>query len=444
MTDMLEAPPVDDFVPPQDVRAEQSILGSWLLSKRAIEDCESIIRPCDFYRPAHETIAEAILALHADGEPADTVTVGAWLDERKALDRVGGQTYLHQLVQSVPTTANADYYAEIVVEQAALRRVEAVGTDMVSSVRRRLGDAADIVEKARADIDAVAEQTARHAEPSVARDVYAAIEALESDPGIPTPWADLTAALGGWGRGRVYYVGARPAKGKSLIGMCAAIDAARRGHHAFIASMEMSRTEIYQRMLCNVGSVDGIRMMRRTLTKDDYERLSRAAAHIAELPLTVVDDSAQRVVDIRSAARTASRKGTLGLIVVDYLQLMSSGQRAESRQVEVAAFSRGLKLLARELDVPVIVLAQLNRGPEARHDRRPTMGDLRESGSQEQDGDAVILLHRDPDGDTPDVLELLVEKHRHGPGNLIVQTRWEGQYSRISDLEWSPSRKASA
>ncbi len=443
MTDLLEAPVPDEYAPPQDIPAEQSVLGSWLLSKRAIDDCEHLVRPTDFYRPAHETIAEAILALHLTGEPADTITVADWLSERKALARVGGQAYLHQLVQGVPTSANADHYAEIVAEHAMMRRVGDVGTRIVTDVRERLAGPGDILAKARADLDDVAESVTR-TEPSVAQDVYAAIEALESDPGIPTPWADLTAALGGWGRGRVYYIGARPAKGKSLVGMCAAIDAARRGHHALIASMEMSRTEIYQRMLCNVGSVEGTRMMRRTLTQDDYRRLSTAAAHIAGLPLTVVDDSAQRVVDIRSACRTASRRQSLGLVVIDYLQLMTSGQRVESRQVEVAGFSRGLKLLARELDVPVIVLAQLNRGPEARHDRRPTMGDLRESGSQEQDGDAVILLHRDPDGDQPDVLELLVDKHRHGPGNLVVKTRWEGQYSRISDLEWSPSGQVSA
>lgn len=435
-----QAPPPAEAIPPQDIDAERQVLGSWLISPRAIDDCESVLAASDFYRPLHELIASAILAQHAAGEPVDAVTIADRIGSQ--LTRYGGTPYLFELVGEVVTPANAQYHAEIVAKAATMRRLESVATKILAETRRGDADPSDLIESARADLDLAAEQATERGGQSTASDVYAAIDALDAEPGIPTPWSDLTAALGGWRRGGLYFVGARPGKGKSVVGMCAALDAARRGHHALIASLEMSKTEIYQRMLCHVGTVDASRMMRRTLTHADYESLSTAAGHIAGLPITVVDDAAQRVVDIRSSARTASRRHPLGLIVVDYLQLMVSGMRVESRQVEVAAFSRGLKLLARELDVPVIVLAQLNRGPEARHDKRPTMGDLRESGSQEQDGDAVILLHRDPEND-PDVLELMLAKHRHGPADLVVRTRWEGQHSRITDLPFVPRGIAS-
>lgn len=438
---MIDAPPPDEAIPPQDLDAERQVLAAWLTSPRAIDDCEGTVSPGDFYRPLHETIAAACLDLRSAGEPVDSVTVGDRLGA--GLLRWGGTAVLHEIVQSLVTAANAAYHAEIVAAHASRRRLEDVAQSILTSTRASDVDPTDLIEQARAALDAAAERAATRHAASTSTDVYAAIEALDAEPGIPTPWRDLTAALGGWRRGAVYFVGARPGKGKSVVGMCAALDAARRGYHALIASLEMSRTEIYQRMLCHVGSVDGTRMMRRTLTKADYESLSSAAGHIAALPITVIDDAAQRVVDIRAAARSASRVHPLGLIVVDYLQLMSSGQRVESRQVEVANFSRGLKLLARELDVPVIVLAQLNRGPEQRHDKRPTMGDLRESGSQEQDADAVILLHRDPDGPNPDDLELMLAKHRHGPADLVVRTSWEGRYSRISDHVWARSGAAS-
>lgn len=436
---LLDEPPVpDEYLPPQDLAAEMAVLGSWMLSRSAIEDCADVVTPADFYRPAHEQIARAALALHGEGEPVDAVTVADRLTASGDLARAGGAVYLHQLVGAVPVAAAAEWHARIVGQKAALRRLEGVGTRILSSVRTGQVDPLDLIEAARADLDAAADRAARRGEPSTAEDVYAAIAALDDEFGIPTPWKDLNEAIGGWRPGGLYFVGARPGKGKSVVGMCAALDAARRGHHAVIASLEMSRTEIFQRMLCHVGSVDGTHMMRRTLSERDHRALAKAATHIAGLPLTVVDDAAQRVVDIRSTVRSASRRGKVGLIVVDYLQLMSSGQRVESRQVEVAAFSRGLKLLAREANAPVIVLAQLNRMAESRHDKRPGLADLRESGSQEQDGDAVLLLHRDPEN-APDVLEVLVAKHRHGPSDQVVRLRWEGQHSRAVDVPWSPS-----
>ena len=438
MTDLatLDAEPVpDEHVPPQDLRAEMSTLGSMLLARDAIEECLPILRASDFYRPAHELIYDAIVSLHGAGEPVDAVTVADELHRRALLPRIGGPVYLHDLVGSVPTAANVGHYAAIVAERAIARRLVEAGTRIVQIGRAATQDAAEAIETARAAVDAVAESRARTSAPSTSQDVYAALEDLERDSaGIPTPWRDLTEALGGWRPGSVYVVGARPGTGKTLVGIAAALDAARRGHRAHVASLEMSKSELYQRMLSAVASVDMGRMLHRRLHSDDWTALGKAAAHIAGLPITVSDDGAQRVVDIRSDARDLSRHGKVGVIVVDYLQLMSSGSRVESRQVEVAGFSRSLKLLARELECPVIVLSQLNRGPEQRADKRPTMADLRESGSVEQDADAVLLLHRDADKD-PDRLSVFIEKHRHGEGHKRVELVWQARYARLGDSQ---------
>ena len=438
-----DEPPPDENLPPQDLHAEQSVLGGMLLSKAACDDALEILRPENFYRPAHELIFDTIAAIHLAGNPADSITVADEMTKRGTLQRAGGQSYLHDLIQAVPTAANAGYYAEIVAEKATLRRLVEAGTRIVSFGRGQgEGGVADMVERARAEVDTVAEATHRGRETSIAQDVYAALEDLEHErTGIPTPWIDLTEALGGFRPGSVYVVGARPGRGKTLVGVGIALDAARRGHHAHIASLEMSKTELYHRMLASVGSVDMGRMLHHRLTADDWQDLSVAAGHIAKLPITVDDNAGQRVIDIRAKARSLSRTTKLGVIVVDYLQLMSSGGKVESRQVEVSAFSRGLKLLARELEVPVIVLSQLNRNPESRSDKRPTMADLRESGAVEQDADCVILLHRDEDK-TPDLLHLNIEKHRHGRNNLTVELKWQAQFARLGDNRqtWVPER----
>ena len=432
-------PPPDENLPSQDLTAERAVIGGIMLSRDALDECLEILVPSDFYRPVHEQIFTAAAALHAQGEPVDAITVGDWLDAHKAGI---GRAHLFELTSAVVVAANTGYYARIVADRAVLRRLTQAGERIVQ-ISYSGGDVADIVEQARATVDSV--EIRAGSEPTHEQDVYAAIAALEDDPGVPTAWRDLTHAIGGWRPGGLYYLGARRGVGKSVIGVCVAIDVARRGKQALICSLEMSKTEIYHRMLSGVGSVDGGAIMQRRLTAADYDRLSTAAASITRLPLVVDDRSSLRPVEVRAAARTASRRGPLGIIVVDYLQLMSSGKRVENRQVEVAEFSRALKVMARELQVPILALSQLNRGLEGRADRRPTMSDLRESGALEQDADAVILLHRDQDK-VPDEIQVIVAKHRHGPSDMVVRLKWEGQFSRAVDLSsgWSPSGRAAS
>lgn len=439
------APEVDEALPlpPQDIHAEVCVLGGMLMSRSAITDCADVLHGGDFYRPAHELIFDAITALDEAGEPADAITVADHLERTGNLGRIGGQAYLHQLVTATPTAANAGHYADIVAERATLRRLAAAGTRIVQMAHGDGdSDVDDLIDAARAEVDAAT--TGRTTQVDPEGDLEAALSALEDDTaGLPTPWAELNRIIAGWRPGDLYIVGARPGTGKSLIGVGAALDAAYRHKHAAVFSLEMSKVELYHRMLSAIGSVSATHVLRRELTDDDWGRIATASTRIRELvpDLLTVDDTAEITpAHIRSVCRTLSRRHDLGLVVVDYLQLMSSGRKSESRQQEVTAMSRALKLLAKELQVPVLVLSQLNRSSEHRTDRRPTMADLRESGSLEQDASVVLLLHRDPEA-APDELEVHIPKHRHGVSNVTVRLGWEAHYSRVGDLRspWVPS-----
>lgn len=422
---------LDGFLQDDTSRAaERQALGSVMLDERTLDDVAVLVSPQDFYVPAHERIFTSVLRVRSLGHPLDVLAVAD--DLGADLARVGGQAYLHELVQSVTTAANGGYYAELVRKAALHRRVVETGHRLAALPAT--DDPLDVVNAARQQLD---ELVTGDGDSSHTDDLMAAIADLEDDtPFVPTAWADLTGAIGGWRPGCLYYVGARPAVGKSAIGVQAALDVARRHQHAHIASLEMSKVEIYHRMLSSVGEIDQDRVQRRQLRDDDWKRVARAMGEIERLPLSVDDRGTQRVVDIRAKARAIARTTTLGVIVVDYLQLMRSGQRVENRQQEVSDFSRSLKLLAKELNVPVIALSQLNRGSEHRIDKRPGLIDLRESGSLEQDADVVLLLHRDPD--RPDELDVLVAKNRHGAADKTVTLRWQGQYSRAIDSPWTP------
>ena len=427
---------MSEYSLPEQVRdAERAVLGSCLLSADAIDDCAALVKPGDFWQPRHERIYAAVLGLVEGGHPADVITVADRLGEDLA--RLGGAAYLHELVASVSTAANAGYHAEI-VRRSSLHRAVVTTGQRLAAMPASEDDVLDVVNAARAELDALIVDDGGT---SHSQDVYAALEALEGDnPFVPTPWKDLTDAIGGFRPGCLYYVGARPGVGKSIVGGAIALDVARRGQHAHIATLEMSKVELYHRMLASVGGVDQGRMQNRWLHEHEWAKLAKAAAHIEALPLSVDDRGTQTVADIRAKARAIARTSRLGIVVVDYLQLMRSSGRAESRQQEVSEFSRSLKLLAKELQVPVIALSQLNRGSEHRQDRMPGMADLRESGALEQDGDAVLLLHRDVD-ERPDELLISVAKHRHGPADLLVRLQWEGRYARATDrLSTQPNR----
>jgi replicative DNA helicase len=436
-----------DRQPPQDLTAEQSVLGGMMLSKDAIADVVEVLRPGDFYRPAHQLVYDCVLDLYSRGEPADAVTVAAELERRGELRRVGGAPYLHTLIATVPTAANASYYAEIVAEKATLRRLVEAGTRIV-----QLGysgaegaDINEIVDRAQSSIYEVTER--RMSEDYVALEellqpTMDEIDAIASrggtSLGVPTGFADFEAVTNGLHPGQMIIIAARPGIGKSTLGL----DFARScsiAHRmtSVIFSLEMSRTEIVMRMLSAEAKIRLQDMRGGRMTDDDWTRLARRMSEVSEAPLFVDDSPNMTMMEIRAKARRLKQRHDLKLIVVDYMQLMTSGKRVESRQQEVSEFSRQLKLLAKELEVPVIAISQLNRGPEQRTDKRPMLADLRESGSLEQDADMVILIHR-PDAferDDPRAGEadLILAKHRAGPTATITVAH-QLHYSRFADL----------
>ena len=434
-----------DKLPPQDLGAEQSVLGGMLLSKDAIADVGESVRSKDFYKPAHELIFDAIIDLYSRGEPADAITVADELSKRGDLQRAGGQAYLHDLIQSVPTAANAGFYAQIVAERAVLRRLVDAGTRIVQmGYAQGGGDVEEIVNAAQAEVYGVAEK--RGGEDYVPlwntlNETMAEIEvaAGRTDEliGVPTGFTELDELTHGLHPGQMIVLAARPAVGKSTLGMDIARAAAI--HHKMataVFSLEMSRTEITMRILSAEASIQLQSLRRGRMRDEEWKKLSRVMGKISDSPLYIDDSPNLALMEIRAKARRMKQQHNLRLIVIDYLQLMSSGKKVESRQQEVAEFSRALKLLAKELEVPVIAISQLNRGPEQRTDKRPAMSDLRESGSIEQDADVVILLHRDrdPNSEREGEADVIVAKHRNGPTADIV-LGFQGHFARFSNLE---------
>ncbi len=437
-----------DRVPPQDEGAEQSVLGAMLLSKDAIADVVEVVRGSDFYRPAHELIYEAALDLYGRGEPVDAITVSAELTRAGDLARVGGGVYLHTLVASVPVAANAGYYAEIVREKAILRRLVAAGTKIVQIGYAGEGQVDDVVDRAQAEVYGVTDRRASEDYAPLSDLMELTIDELEAIgnrdgamAGVPTGFAELDELTNGLHAGQMVIVAARPAVGKSTLGLDIARSASiRHGLTSVIFSLEMSRTEITMRLLSAEARIPLNHMRNGKMSDDDWNKLVRKMGEVSEAPLFIDDSPNLTMMEIRAKARRLKQRHDLRLIVVDYLQLMTSGKKVESRQLEVSEFSRQIKLLAKELEVPVVAISQLNRGSEQRTSKRPLLSDLRESGSLEQDSDMVILLHREDiyekDSSRPGEADLIVAKHRNGPiADLVLA--FQGHYSRFVDMAQS-------
>ncbi len=435
-SELGESSPREDVgrQPPQDVAAEQSVLGGILLSKDAIADVLERVRPGDFYRPAHQNVYDAVLDLYGRGEPADAVTVAAELDRRGLLRRVGGAPYLHTLISTVPTAANAGYYAGIVAEKALLRRLVEAGTRVVQYgyAGAEGSDVASVVDRAQAEIYDVADR--RHSEDFVPLEellqpTMDEIDAIASHGGVargvPTGFHDLDDVTNGLHPGQMAIIAARPGMGKSTLALDFMRSCSIKHRQAsVIFSLEMSKSEIVMRLLSAEAKIKLGDMRSGRMSDDDWTRLARRMSEISEAPLYIDDSPNLTMMEIRSKARRLKQKADLRMVVVDYMQLMTSGRKFESRQVEVSEFSRSLKLMAKELELPVVALSQLNRGPEQRTDKKPMLADLRESGTLEQDADMVLLLHR------PDALErddprageadLILAKHRNGPTKTVT------------------------
>jgi replicative DNA helicase len=434
-----------DRTPPQDMAAEQSVIGSMLISKDAIASVSEVLRGNDFYRPAHETIHDAIIDLFGRGEPVDMVTVAAELQRRGELQRIGGAPYLHTLAANVPIAANAEFYAQIVHETAILRRLVDAGTKIAQLGYAGEGQVDDIVDRAQAEVYQITDRRATedYAPLSDIMDkVLDEIEAIGNREaglyGVPTGFADLDDLTNGLHSGQMIIVAARPAMGKSTfaLDLCRAASIANNLTSVFF-SLEMTRSEITMRLLSAEAKVPLNHIRNGRMDSADWDKLARHMGKISAAPMFIDDSPNMTMMEIRAKARRLKQRHDLKLIVIDYMQLMTSGRKVESRQLEVSEFSRQIKLLAKELEVPIIALSQLNRGPEQRGDKRPMMSDLRESGSLEQDADMVILLHRDDvyekESTRPGEADLIVAKHRNGATRDIT-VAFQGHYSRFVDM----------
>ena len=428
-----------------DIGAERATLGSCMLSIDALAEVAEALAPADFYRPAHEIVFSAIMRMFTRGEVIDAITVADELTHTGDLRRVGGHAFLHDLVQSVPTTANAAYYANIVAERAVLRRLAEACTQSLDDVRQGHGGVENIVAKAQAAILAVQAQRNRSDYLSI-NDIFTpTLDEIEAASGrggemtgVPSGFIDLDEVTHGFQPGQMIIIAARPALGKSTAAVDIAREAAfRHDMCTVLFSLEMSRTEIGMRTISAEGTIPLHALRKGMLTDNDWGKISNLVGTFSTAPLYVDDSPNVTMAEIRTKCRRLKQQNNLRLVIIDYLQLMRSPGKVESRQQEVSEFSRSIKLLAKELDVPVVVVAQLNRGPEQRTDKKPTMSDLRESGSLEQDADMVMLIHRpemgDPDSPRAGEADFILAKHRNGPTKTIT-VAFQGHYSRFTNM----------
>ncbi len=433
-------------VPPHNLRAEESVLGAMLLSREAIADVLESLDAEHFYKPAHGHVYDAIVGLYGTGKPVDAVTVAEELNRSDLLDEIGGPDLLLSLQASTPAISNASHYAKIVEEHALLRRLIAVSSEIAETAYGVPDDVIKAVDEAEAKVFDVAQRRVTNTT-AVIKDLLSAnLDRLEmlyergdEITGLQTGFIDLDEMMAGLQPNALYVLGARPAMGKTAFALGMAANAAMKDQKpVLVFSLEMSQLELSQRIICSEALVDSSRIKTGKIQEDDWSRISNAVGRLAEAPIYIDDNPHTSVMEIRAKARRLkSRVGDLGAVFVDYIQLMTGRSNAESRQVEVSEISRNLKILARELEAPVIALAQLNRSLEQRVDKRPMLSDLRESGSLEQDADVVMFLYRDEiyDEESPDkgIAEVIIAKHRNGPTGK-VRLAFRGQYTRFDNM----------
>lgn len=432
--------------PPQDANAEDYILGACMLSPKAVTACAEIVRPDDFYRHSNGVIYQTILDLYGEGSGVDAITVCDRLAKTGQLEPVGGLARVNELASIVPATSNAAHYARIVVDLAAARSLIRAGLEIRKIGQDRQGSAEELYDQAEQVMFGVS--TGRQESDFVPlRDsLQAAFRRLEElhqrgaeVVGLPSGLRDLDRLTAGFQPGNLIVVAARPSMGKSALalGVCAHVTISE-AVPACMFSLEMSTSEVTQRMLSMHSRVDSTKIRTGRLDRDEWKRIMASLAALENAPFHLDDSGALTVTEVRSKARRLkTREPNLGLVVVDYLQLMLSGKTFESRVQEVSQISRSLKALARELEVPVIAVSQLSRAPEQRHDKRPILSDLRESGAIEQDADLVVFLYRDEYYNPEDeanrgLAEAHLAKHRNGPTGVVKLT-WVKRLATFSD-----------
>jgi replicative DNA helicase len=443
-----------EALPPHAPGAEMSMLGAMLWDHKVIPDVIGIVSSgADLYRPAHGTIFDAMIELYDKYGSLDVEQLAQYLVDRDILEEVGGIDYIAELAESVPSASNAPHYARMVREKATLRElIEAAGATL-HEAHTSPEEAQIILEEAEKRIFNIAQKREHSSAQELSELLEEVMQTLQENEGraltgLPSGFGDLDDLTNGLQPGELIILAARPSMGKTAIALNIIEHMAMSGHPCAIFSLEMGRQQLAQRLICARGGIDSQRLRRNLLQKEDYRRIYAACDELNSAPLYIDDTPGLSLLQLRSKARRMKERYGMQAVVVDYLQLMHSGTRIESRQLEVAEMSRGVKAMARELEVPVICLSQLNRAAEQREGHRPRMSDLRESGSIEQDADVVMMLHReeyyhrsDPDWaianpDKVGVGEIIIAKQRNGPTGT-VHLVWDGASTRYRDLSSS-------
>jgi replicative DNA helicase len=444
-------------LPPQDLDAEQSVLGAMLLSEDAVAECTEVLRPVDFYRTGNGEIYRAMLGLANRSEPVDLVTVCDALAANGKLEEVGGRAAIVDLTQAVPVAANARHYAEIVRENALLRELIKAGNTIVAMGYERGSEVHELVDRAQQTVYELAKDDGKQdfsVIQELLQEAFEKIAEMSADAdgsgitGVATGFRDLDRLTAGLQPSNLVIVAARPSMGKTSLALNIAENVAMKlKKPVALFSLEMSKTEITQRVMCSVANVDMARLRKGDLSNEDWAKVTGAVSTLMEAPLYIDDSGMVTAMEIRAKCRRLEqRQGPLGLVIVDYIQLMSGSATFESRVQEVSQISRALKVLGRELNVPVMALSQLSRAVEQRQDKRPILSDLRESGSIEQDADVVAFIYRDayyrrgedgedalaPDDPDRDKTEVIVAKHRNGPVGTVT-LRFQPRYTRFRD-----------
>jgi replicative DNA helicase len=436
-----------DRLPPQNIEAEQAVLGAIFLEPSSLTVASEVLIPEDFYRAAHQKIFNAMLKLNDEGKVVDLVTVTEELAAAKLIEDTGGVSYLSELASSVPTAANIEYYARIVEEKSLLRRLIRTATEIASDGYSREDEVEALLSEAEKNILAVAQRKnagSFHNIKDVLVRTYDNIEEMHNRvgdiTGISTGFAELDRMTAGFQRNDLIIVGARPSVGKTAFALnIAANVATKTNENVAIFSLEMGAEQLVMRMLCSEGNIDAQRLRTGSLTDDDWGKLTMAMGSLSNSGIFIDDTPGVRISDIRSKCRRLKQEHGLGMILIDYLQLiLGSGRSGENLQQEVSEISRSLKQLARELQIPVIALSQLSRGVEQRQDKRPMMSDIRESGSIEQDADIVAFLYRDDyydkESENKNIIEIIIAKQRNGPTGT-VSLAFVKEYNKFVNLE---------
>lgn len=436
-----------DRIPPQNIEAEQAVLGAIFLEPSSLTVTSEILIPEDFYRSAHQKIFNVMLKLNDEGKAVDLITVTEELAATKGLEEVGGVTYLSELAGSVPTAANVEYYARIVEEKSLLRRLIRTATNIAQEGYSREDEVEELLGEAEKNIMEVAQRKNSGSFQNI-KDVlvraYDNIEELANRKGdvtgIPTGFAELDRMTAGFQRNDLIIVAARPSVGKTAFALNIAQNVATKTDESVaIFSLEMGAEQLVMRMICAEGNINAQNLRTGALTDEDWRKLTMAMGSLSNAGIYIDDTPGVRIGEIRSKCRRLKQEHGLGMILIDYLQLIQgNGRSGENRQQEVSEISRSLKALARELEVPVIALSQLSRGVEQRQDKRPMMSDIRESGSIEQDADIVAFLYRDDyydkESENKNIIEIIIAKQRNGPVGT-VSLAFVKEYNKFVNLE---------